>query len=105
MDKCEKCGKNKKRYRSAFNTSICDNCKAVYTKNNIFIDYDPENNIIVKNDLIFINRISGKTYPEITIRYILESSEFEAGTIINQWFRSLSLEKRKAIILEYLNKS
>ena len=24
---CEKCGKNQKRYRSAFSSWICDNCK------------------------------------------------------------------------------
>ena len=27
MEKCEKCEKSKKRYRPAFNSWICDNCK------------------------------------------------------------------------------
>lgn len=27
MDKCEYCGKNKKRFRIAFGSWICDNCK------------------------------------------------------------------------------
>ena len=27
MDTCEYCGKNRKRYRSAFGSWICDNCK------------------------------------------------------------------------------
>ena len=27
MERCEDCGKNKKRYRSAFSSWICDSCK------------------------------------------------------------------------------
>ncbi len=97
MDNCPKCNKNKVRYSPAFNREICYNCKACFTKEMIFIDYDSENSIIVKNNLSIKNIKINREYPEVTKRLLENREQYLLEKNLNDWFNELSLNKKKEL--------
>ena len=67
-EKCENCGKKRKRYRSAFSSWICDNCKKET------IDYDHPDAFIRVGASYWWNSLSYKERIKI---YLTETNQNE----------------------------
>lgn len=93
MKKCAKCLKNKVNYSKAFDRSICYNCKATYTREDIFIDYDHNNNIIVGN-LEITNNYTKENYDNIITKILQQRNKNDLGSELGLWFKNLDYDTK-----------